>query len=75
MAWQELGLRDYATIDLWVTPDKPPPTSMTEEDMNALLQMEEVDHLVSWDFLAPSDAPNPAGGCSSEGIDPADLCR
>ena len=43
--------------------------------MNAILHMEEVDHLVSWDFLAPTDAPNPAGGCSSEGIAPQDLCR
>ena len=48
---------------------------MTEEDMNAILHMENMDHLVSWDFLAPQDAPNPVGGCSSEGLDPEDLCK
>ena len=75
MCPQDLGLRDYARIDAWVMPDAPPHNTMTEEDKNAILNLEMEDHLVPWDFIAPGEREETSMSSSLAELSPEQLCR
>lgn len=70
---QDLELRDYARIDVWIAPDVPPINTMTEEDQNVILDLEQMDYLQPWNFLAGNDENLRSNGLTT--LTPDELCR
>lgn len=71
--FQDLELRDYARIDVWIAPDVPPINTMTEEDQNVILDLEQMDYLQPWNFLAGNDENLRSNGLTT--LTPDELCR